>query len=71
MKPNYKLCLSASCADKRPLPLRDLGYKDTIKVIFSFSGISYFKIGSRRDKTCLGGSDKVRFKPACSHTGTS
>ena len=54
MKPNYKLCLSTSCADKRPRPLRDLGYKDTIKVIFSFSGISYFKIGHRRDKTCLG-----------------
>ena len=53
MKPNYKLCLSASCADKRPRPLRDLGYKDTIKVIFSFSGISYFKIGPRRDRTCL------------------
>ena len=27
--------------------------------------------GPRRDKTCLRGSDKVRFKPACSATETS
>ena len=35
----------------------------------SFTGIS--TIGPRREKTCLRGSDKMRFKPACSATETS